>query len=48
MDQMSSDLHEVGINLKTKQPRIVYNATTTWIMIELSTEDGKFQVLFIL
>ena len=33
LDQMSSDLHGVGIKLKTTQPRIVYNAIKMRILI---------------
>ena len=35
MDQISSDLNGVGIKLNTTLPKIVYNATKTWIMQEL-------------
>ena len=45
---MSSDLHAVGINFKTTQPKIVYNDIKTRIIIELLTEGGHFQSLFIL
>ena len=45
---MSSDLHGVGIKLNTTKPRIVYKYINMWIMLEFSTEDGQFQVLFIL
>ena len=48
MAQMPPDLHGVGIKLNSTQPIIVYNATNMRIMIEFSTEDGQFQVLFIL
>ena len=48
MAQMSSDLPEVGIKFKTTQPRIFQNAIKMWILIELSTEGGQFQVFFIL
>ena len=48
MVQISSDLHGVGINLKTTQPRIVYNTIKMGIVLEFSTEDGQFQVLFTL
>ena len=48
IDQISSDLHGVIIKFKTKQPRTVHNAIKMQIMLEFSTEDGQFQVLFIL
>ena len=38
MAQMLSDLHGVGINLKTTQPRNFYNAIKTRIMIKLLTK----------
>ena len=47
-DQMSSELHVVGINFNTTRPRIVYNSIKVRIMLELSTEDGHFQLFFIL
>ena len=40
MAQISSDLHVVGIKLKTAQPRIMYNAINLQIMLEFSTEEG--------
>ena len=43
IDQMSSDLHGVGIKLKTTQPRIAYNAINMRIMLEVLTEDSQFQ-----
>ena len=48
MAQMSSDLHGMGTKLKTKQPNFFKNAINMRIMLELSTEDGQFQVLYIL
>ena len=48
MDQMSSDLHGVGIKLKTTQSIILYSDINMGIMIELSIEDFQFQVFFIL
>ena len=48
IDQISSDLHVVGIKLNTSQPRVVYNDINMRIMIELSTKDGQFQLFFIL
>ena len=48
MAQISSDLHGVGIKLKTTQPIIFYNVIKMCIVLELSTEDGQFQVLYIL
>ena len=48
MAQISSDLHGVGIKLKTTQPIIFYNAIKMQIMLEFSTEDGQYQVFFIL
>ena len=45
---MSSDLHGVGIKLKTTLLIIVYNAINTHIMPELLTQDGMLQELFIL
>ena len=46
--QMSSDLHGVGIKLKTTKPRIFQNDIRMWITQEVFTEDGLFQVLFII
>ena len=48
MDEMSSDLHGVEMKLRTTQPRIVWNVIKIQIMLELSTEDGQFRVLYIL
>ena len=48
MDQMTSGLHVVGINLKTTQPRFFLNAIKMRIILELPTGDGQFQVFFIL
>ena len=48
MDQISSNLHVVGLKLKTTQPIIVWDAINKCIMIYLLTEDSQFQALFIL
>ena len=48
MDKMSSDLHGVVIKFNNTKPSIVYNNIKMRIMLDLSTEDGQFQVLFIL
>ena len=48
MDQISSDLHRVGIKFNTTQTRIVWNVIKIQIMPELSTEDGQFWLLYIL
>ena len=48
MAQISSDLHWVGIKLKTTQLRIFYTAIKMRIMLELPTENGQSQVLFVL
>ena len=48
MDQILSYLHGVVIKWKTTQPIIVYNAIKMRIMLELLTEYGQFQVLFVL
>ena len=48
MAQMSSDLHEAGIKLKTTQTIIVWNLVKIQIMPGFLTEDGQFQVLYIL
>ena len=48
MDQMSSGSHGVEIKLNTTQPKIVQNVIKMRIMLELSTEDGQFRVLFTL
>ena len=45
---MLSDLHGVGIKLKTTQLRVVWNTIKIRIVIEFSTEYGQFWVLFIL
>ena len=45
---MSSDLHIRVLKLKTTQPIIVYNSINMFIMLEFLTEDGLFQILFIL
>ena len=42
---MSSDLHGVGIKLKTTQPISFHNSINMWIMLQFSTEDGHFQAL---
>ena len=42
MVQISSDLHVVGIKLKTTQPRIAYNVINMRIMLEVLTEDSQF------
>ena len=46
MDKISSDLHGEEINLKTTQPKIIYNAIKMRIMLELLSEYGQFKVLF--
>ena len=46
MAQISSDLHGVGINLKHTKPSIFYSTIKMRIVIELLTEDGRFQLLF--
>ena len=46
--QMLSYLREVGIKLKTTQPRLFKNTIKMWIILAFSTEDSQFQVLFIL
>ena len=48
MDQMSSDLHGVGIKLNTTQPRFFLNAINMRIMQESSTERGQFKVFLII
>ena len=48
MDQISPYLHGVGIKSNNTKPRIVQNATKKRIILELLTEDGWFQELFIL
>ena len=47
-DQISSDLHEVGLKLNITQPIFVYNSTNMQIIPQLLTEDGQFCGLFIL
>ena len=48
MDQISSDLYGVGIMLNTTPHIIVYVSINIGIMLESSTSDGQFEVLFIL
>ena len=48
MAQMLSDLHGARIKWNTTYPRIFQNTTQMKIVLEVSTEDGQFQVLFIL
>ena len=48
MAQILSGLYGVGIKLRSAQPIIDYNSINMRIMQELFTEDGQFQVLFIL
>ena len=48
MAKILSDLHGVGIKLKTTQIRFFKNAINIQIMLESLTEDGQFQVLFTL
>ena len=48
MDQMSSGLNGAEIKFKTTQHRIVQNVIKMQIVLEFSTEDGQFRVLYIL
>ena len=48
MDQMSPVLHGGEIKLKTTQTIIVWNLVKIQIMPGFLTEDGQFQVLYIL
>ena len=48
MAQMLSDLHGVVIKWNTTQPRTAYTTIKMSIILELSTEEGHFQVLSIL
>ena len=48
MDQMSSGLHGVEIELNTTQKQIAYNVINMQTMPEFSTEDGQFCLLSIL
>ena len=48
MAQISPYSHGVGIKLNTTRPRIFYNSIKMRIMLELPTEEGQFQLLFIL
>ena len=48
MAQKLSDLHGVEIKFNTTPPIIVYNSIKMRIMLELLTEDVRFQLLFIL
>ena len=48
VDQISSYLHGVVIKFNATQPIIIWNAIKMRIILELSIEDGQFQVLFIL
>ena len=48
MDKMSPDLYGLGIKLKTTQPTIFNNPINMQIIIELSTEEGQFKVLYTL
>ena len=48
MAQMSSYLHVLVIKLNTTLPIIVKNAIKMRIMLELSIDDGHFQVFLIL
>ena len=45
---MSSYLHELGITLKTTQPRTVWNVIKMRINLEISTENGQFQLFVII
>ena len=47
-NQISSGLHGLGIKFKTTQPIIVQNFLKMQIMLEFSTEEGQFHVLYIL
>ena len=48
MDKISSGLHGVEIKLNTTQSITVWNVFRMQIIPELSSEDGQFQLLYIL